>query len=304
MEIINLVFHQLDEAVRLDKYLASELEDVTRSYVQMLIKEGNVLVNGKTEKANYILKDKDVIDVAIKELEEVDIVAQDIPLDIVYEDSDIIVVNKPAGMVVHPGAGNYQDTLVNALMYHCHDLSGINGEIRAGIVHRIDKDTSGLLVACKNDFAHRNLSIQFSEKQVTKKYIAICSGIIPHNLGKIDAPIARDPKNRQQMSIQENGKVAITNFKVIERFKKHTLIEVLLETGRTHQIRVHMKYIGYPVLGDPIYGYRSEVDNEHGQYLHAQELSFIHPRSGERLTFNAPLPDYFEEKIKELRSEL
>ena len=303
MEIINLVYKKSGEDDRLDKYLAAELEDVTRSYVQMLIKDGLVLVNGKAEKANYILKDKDVIDVTIKDLEEVDIVAQDIPLDIVYEDSDIIVINKPSGMVVHPGAGNYQDTLVNALMYHCTDLSGINGEIRAGIVHRIDKDTSGLLVACKNDFAHRNLSIQFSEKQVTKKYIAICSGVISHNLGKIDAPLARDPKNRQQMSVQEGGKTAITNFKVIERFKKHTLIEVLLETGRTHQIRVHMKYIGYPIVGDPIYGYRSEVDPEHGQYLHAKELSFYHPRTGELLSFSAPLPDYFEKKIEQLRKE-
>ena len=304
MEIINLVYKKADSDDRLDKYLASELEEVTRSYVQTLIKDGCVLVNGKAEKANYILKDLDVIDVTIKDLEQVDILPQDISLDIVYEDSDIIVINKPAGMVVHPGAGNYTGTLVNALMYHCTDLSGINGEIRAGIVHRIDKDTSGLLVACKNDFAHRNLSIQFSEKKVTKKYIAICSGIIPHNLGKIDAPLARDPKSRQQMCVVENGKNAVTNFKVIERFKRHTLIEVLLETGRTHQIRVHMKYIGYPVLGDPIYGHRSEVDPVHGQYLHAKELSFYHPRSGKLLSFSAPLPDYFEEKIKELRSEL
>ena len=303
MEIINLVYHKAEEDKRLDKYLTSELEDVTRSYVQMLIKDNCVLVNGNPSKANYILKDLDVIDVTIKDLEQVDILPQNIPLDIVYEDNDIIVINKPAGMVVHPGAGNYKDTLVNALMYHCKDLSGINGEIRAGIVHRIDKDTSGLLVACKNDFAHRNLSIQFSEKKVVKKYIAICSGIIPHNLGKIDAPLARDPKSRQQMAIQENGKKAITNFKVIERFKKHTLIEVLLETGRTHQIRVHMKYIGYPILGDPIYGHKSEVDLEHGQYLHAKELSFYHPRTGEFLHFSADLPDYFEKKIQELRNE-
>ena len=304
MEQVNLVYKDNGEATRLDKYLANELEDVTRSYIQTLIKEGNIFVNGKIEKANYILKNQDVIDVIYKEPEETDIVAQDIPLDIVYEDSDIIVINKKAGMVVHPGAGNYKDTLVNALMYHCHDLSGINGYIRAGIVHRIDKDTSGLIVACKNDNAHRNLSIQFSEKLVTKKYVAICSGIIPHNLGKIDAPIARDPKNRQQMAIIEGGKSAITNFKVIERFKKHTLIEVLLETGRTHQIRVHMKYIGYPVLGDPIYGYKNEVDNEHGQYLHAKELSFYHPKTNELLHFEAPLPDYFSQKLDELRKQM
>ena len=303
METINLVYQASDNATRLDKYLASELDEYTRSYIQMLIKDGLVYVNSKNEKASYILKENDVIDVTIKELEPVDIIPQDIPLDIVYEDSDIIVINKKEGMVVHPGAGNYKDTLVNALMYHCHDLSGINGEIRAGIVHRLDKDTTGLIVACKNDFAHRDLSIQFANKLVTKKYIAICSGVIPHNLGKIDAPLARDPKNRQQMTILEGGKNAITNFKVIERFKKHTLIEVLLETGRTHQIRAHMRYIGYPVIGDPIYGYKSEVDLEHGQYLHAKELSFYHPRTKQLLSFSAPLPSYFEQKIIELRNE-
>lgn len=288
------------ESVRIDKYLAKELPLLTRTQIQSMINAELILVNDEVIKPNYLLRKNDEITIEYAEPEPTEIEAENIPLDIYYEDSDLIVINKPAGMVVHPAPGNYSGTLVNALLYHCTDLSGINGEIRAGIVHRIDKDTSGLLVSCKNDLAHKNLSQQFHDKTVTRKYIAVCSGVIPHNVGKITAPIGRDPVNRQQMAVVEGGKEAVTNFKVIERFKKHTLVELVLETGRTHQIRVHMKYIGFPIAGDPIYGLRSEI-SEHGQYLHAMTLGFVHPRTNKFIEFSAPLPDYYEKYLKELR---
>ena len=298
-----LIFEELsDSDSRLDKYIASEIEEMSRNSAQILIKDGNVLVNGKQEKASYNLKNGDEIEVLIPDPVMDEVVAEDIPLDIYYEDSDVIVINKPSGMVVHPAVGNYSHTLVNALMYHCKDLSAINGVIRAGIVHRIDKDTSGLLVACKNDFAHQDLSNQFFLKSVKRKYWAITIGEINHNLGKIDAPIGRDPKNRQMMAVVEGGKHAVTHFKVLERFKGYTLVELELETGRTHQIRVHMKYIGFPLLGDPIYGPK-KVEGEHGQYLHAKTLGFTHPRTKEFLEFESPLPDYFLEKLNELRQK-
>jgi 23S rRNA pseudouridine1911/1915/1917 synthase len=268
----------------------------------MMIEEGLVLVNDKVIKSNYKLKINDEITVSIKEPELTDIEPQDIPLDVIYEDSDIIVINKPSGMVVHPALGNYSGTLVNALMYHCKDLSGINGKIRAGIVHRIDKDTSGLLVACKNDLAHKNLSEQFMEHKVNKIYYCLVNGVIPHNMGLIDAPIGRDPQSRQQMAVVENGKEARTHFKVLERFEKNTLVEVKLETGRTHQIRVHMKYIGYPLVGDPVYGVRKVV-GDNGQFLHAKKLEFYHPRTNEFLSFETELPNDFNELLKELRSK-
>ncbi len=288
------------ESVRIDKYLAKELPLLTRTQIQSMINAELILVNDEVIKPNYLLRKNDEITIEYAEPEPTEIEGENIPLDIYYEDSDLIVINKPAGMVVHPAPGNYSGTLVNALLYHCTDLSGINGEIRAGIVHRIDKDTSGLLVSCKNDLAHKNLSQQFHDKTVTRKYIAVCSGVIPHNVGKITAPIGRDPVNRQQMAVVEGGKEAVTNFKVIERFKKHTLVELVLETGRTHQIRVHMKYIGFPIAGDPIYGLRSEI-SEHGQYLHAMTLGFVHPRTNKFIEFSAPLPDYYEKYLKELR---
>lgn len=287
------------EGIRIDKYLAGEIPTFTRTQIQGLIENEFITVNNNIVKANYQLRNNDIIDITIPEPQPSKIEPQNIPLDIYYEDSDIIVVNKPSGMVVHPAAGNYDNTLVNALLYHCHDLSGINGEIRAGIVHRIDKDTSGLLVACKNDFAHKNLSKQFAKKLVKRKYYAICSGVIPHNLGRIDAPIGRSPINRQQMDVVEGGKDAVTNFKVLQRYPNHTLVELVLETGRTHQIRVHMKYIGYPVTGDPLYGYKSEV-SKYGQYLHAKTLGFYHPRTNEFMEFDSPLPDFFEEFIKQI----
>jgi 23S rRNA pseudouridine1911/1915/1917 synthase len=291
-----------DESVRIDKYLAKEIPDVTRSQIQLMISQGQILVNDSEVKANYILKENDEIVVEFVEPVPSNIIAQDIPLDVYYEDEDVIVVNKPSGMVVHPAPGNYTNTLVNALLFHCHDLSGINGEIRAGIVHRIDKDTSGLLVACKNNLSHKDLSKQFADKKVTRKYFAICVGVIPHNVGKVTAPIGRDPNNRQQMAVVDGGKEAVTHFRVIERFKKHTFVELLLETGRTHQIRVHMKYIGYPLAGDPIYGPKGQID-VHGQFLHAQTLGFTHPRTHKFMEFECPLPDYYKQYLDELENE-
>lgn len=302
MEKLVLKYTEQEE-LRIDKYLSTELDDMTRSQIQMMINDKNVIVNGNVVKNNYKLKYNDEIIVTIPDPVESDILPEDIPLDIYYEDEDLIVINKPSGMVVHPGNGNYEHTLVNALMYHCKDLSSINGVIRAGIVHRIDKDTSGLIVACKNDFSHKELSKQFMDKTVSRKYYAICHGVITHNQGKIDAPIGRNPDNRQQMGVVENGKPARTHFKVLERFDKYTLCEMQLETGRTHQIRVHMKYIGFPVAGDPLYGPRKVVGN-HGQYLHAKTLGFTHPRTGKYMEFESPLPDFYEEFLEELRNGL
>ena len=299
MERLVLVYKEVEE-LRIDKYLASELDDMTRTQIQLLITDKNVTVNGNVVKSNYKLKLDDMIEITIPDPVECDILPENIPLDVYYEDEDLIVINKPSGMVVHPGNGNYEHTLVNALMYHCKDLSSINGVNRPGIVHRIDKDTSGLIVACKNDFSHKELSKQFMDKTVSRKYYAICHGVITHNQGKIDAPIGRNPDNRQQMGVVENGKYAKTHFKVLERFEKYTLCEMQLETGRTHQIRVHMKYIGFPVAGDPLYGPRKVVGNN-GQYLHAKTLGFVHPRTGQYMEFDSPLPDFYEEFLKELR---
>lgn len=287
---------------RLDKYLTEQLSEYTRSQIQMWISEELVLVNQKKAKASLILKDGDIIEYTIPEIKESEITSQNIALDIIYEDSDIIVVNKPSGMVVHPASGNKTNTLVNALLYHCHDLSGINGVMRAGIVHRIDKDTSGLIVACKNDFAHKNLARQFAKREVTRQYTTLVHGIIPHNRGRIDAPIGRNPQKRQQMTVIETGKEAITNFTVLERFDEFTLLNANLETGRTHQIRVHMQYIGYPVVGDVVYGPRKVV-GRHGQFLHASKLGFVHPRTKQTVEFNSPLPQYFEEFLINLRNQ-
>lgn len=290
------------EGERVDKYIAAKISDITRTQVQLMIDDHLILVNQKSIKANYNLKPNDEITVMFVEAKPTNIVAQSIPLDIYYEDTDIIVINKPSGMVVHPAPGNYDNTLVNALLFHCQDLSGINGQIRAGIVHRIDKDTSGLLVVCKNDFSHKKLSKQFADKKITRKYLAICHGVITHNLGKIDAPIGRNPQNRQQMAVIEGGKHAITHFKVVKRYAHHTLVEMNLETGRTHQIRVHMKYIGHPLVGDPLYGPKKTID-EHGQYLHAKTLGFQHPRTNIYMEYESPLPDYFEEKLMMIANE-
>ena len=289
---------------RIDKILVKALTDFSRTQIQMLIQDGHVLVNGKAIKASYKVEVNDEVMVHIPEPESTDILAEDIPLDIVYEDQDVIVVNKPTGMIVHPSAGIYKGTLVNALLYHCHDLSGINGVMRPGIVHRIDKETSGLLMVAKNDMAHASLSEQLQEHTVTRRYLALVHGLIPHEFGRIEAPIGRDPKDRQKMTCTDkNAKDAITNFKVLERFKDMTLVECRLETGRTHQIRVHMQYIGHPVYGDPQYGLKRD-DTTYGQYLHAKILGFVHPRTGEGMYFESELPDFFKAKLDELRNEM
>ena len=291
---------------RIDSWVAGQLSDISRSYVRKLIDDGMVVVNGKVEKANYKLKAGDKVEIKIPEAEEAEIVPQDIPLDILYEEEDILVVNKEKGMVVHPAVGNYSDTLVNAIMYHCKgNLSDINGVIRPGIVHRIDKNTSGVLVIAKSNRAHHVLADTFKEHDITRKYVAVVKGIIKENCGKIDAPIGRDENNRLKMAVNtKNGKNAVTRFNVIERFKDTTLIEVELETGRTHQIRVHMSYIGHPVLGDDIYGRKDNKYNLEGQVLHAKVLGFNHPISGGYMEFEAPLPEYFEQLIDVLRKEI
>lgn len=292
---------QDENLVRLDKYLVEHLPEYTRTQIQIMISNLEILVNDKEAKPSQKLKKEDVITIKFVEPKTLNINPEQIPLNIVYEDKDLIVVNKPKGMVVHPAFGNYEGTLVNALMHHCKDLSTINGVIRAGIVHRLDKDTSGLLVACKNDLSHKNLSKQFSDKTVTRKYVALVHGVINHNLGKIEAPIGRSKEDRKLMGIVEDGKEAITHFRVLERFKNNTLVELTLETGRTHQIRVHLKYIGHPVVGDPQYGLRKDKI-ESGQFLHAQTLGFVHPKTKKYLEFSSELPTYFNDFLSELKN--
>lgn len=285
---------------RIDKVLPLLNQDWSRSQIQDWIKEGQVEVNGKRVKSNYKVKLSDAIVVTEAEAVEADIQPENLNLDIYYEDEDVAIVYKPKGMVVHPSAGHYSGTLVNGLMYQIKDLSGINGEIRPGIVHRIDKDTSGLLMVAKNDVAHRNLVEQLMAKTVTRKYTALVHGHIPHEFGTIDAPIGRNPKDRQAMDVVDNGKEAITHFNVIENFNKYTLVECQLETGRTHQIRVHMKYIGYPLVGDPKYGPKKTMEIG-GQALHAGLIGFTHPRTGEYIERTAPLPEEFEKLIEDIR---
>ncbi|MBQ1467294.1 MAG: RluA family pseudouridine synthase [Solobacterium sp.] len=292
-----------EEGIRIDKLVSDQL-DLSRSRVQMLVDEGKILVNDKPVKNSYKAEAGDRITVEIPDAEPVDLLPEDIPLDILYEDSDIIVINKPKGMIVHPAPGIYTGTLVNALLYHCQDLSGINGEIRPGIVHRIDKDTTGCLVACKNDMAHEAIARQLETKTCSRKYKAIVTGNITHNDLYINAPIGRDPRDRQKMTVTDkHSREAITKVHVLERFRNHTYIECELETGRTHQIRVHMKYIGHPVVGDLKYGKKCKEIETNGQVLHAYELELIHPRTGEKMVFNAPLPAYFEELLEIYRHE-
>lgn len=280
-------------SVRVDRFVAANAEELSRSYIQQLINDGQVLVNGLQVKNNTKLKVNDVVEVNLPEVKELEAVPQKMDLNIVYEDHDVIVINKPKNMVVHPGVGNPDGTLVNGLLYHCKDLSGINGVLRPGIVHRIDKDTTGLLVVCKNDKAHESLSQQLKDKTAFRKYIALVHGVMPHEYGTIDAPIGRDEKDRQKMAVTaKNSREAVTHFKVLKRYKQYTLLECVLETGRTHQIRVHMQYIGFPIVGDPKYSIRKTL-NTNGQMLHACELSFIHPATGEKMTFEAPLPEEF-----------
>ncbi|MED0959428.1 RluA family pseudouridine synthase [Bacillus paramycoides] len=299
-EVVQVTVAEEQKSERIDKFVAEINSEWSRSQVQQWIKDDVVTVNGKSVKVNYKVKENDEITVTIPDPEELDIQAEDMNLEIYYEDADVLVVNKPRGMVVHPAPGHTSGTLVNGLMHHCTDLSGINGVMRPGIVHRIDKDTSGLLMVAKNDMAHESLVNQLVAKTVTRRYKAIVHGVIPHDKGTIDAPIARDKKERQSMTVDENGKHAVTHFQVLERFKDFTLVECRLETGRTHQIRVHMKYIGYPLAGDPKYGPKKTLDMN-GQALHAGILGFDHPRTGEYIQFEAPIPEVFEDALNILR---
>lgn len=293
-----------DQDQRLDALLTTKVDDISRTDIQNRLKSGHILVNQKQVKPNYKVKTGDEIEFFEREDVESDIVPENLNLDIVYEDEDLAVVNKPRGMVVHPAAGHRTGTLVNGLMYQLDHLSGINGELRPGIVHRIDMDTTGLLMVAKNDIAHRHLVEQLVEKTVTRKYTALVHGVIPHNLGTIEAPIGRNPKERQEMAVVDDGKDAVTHFNVLERFKDFTLVECVLETGRTHQIRVHMKYIGYPLAGDPKYGPRKTIETD-GQLLHAGVIGFIHPKTGEYLEFKSELPQYFTDILDDLKkSEL
>lgn len=284
---------------RLDKAVA-ELTDLSRSLANEQIKDGLILVNGQAKKAKYAVKEGDVISYELPESEVVEYVAEDIPLEIVYQDEDVAVVNKPQGMVVHPSAGHTSGTLVNALMYHIKDLSGINGVLRPGIVHRIDKDTSGLLMIAKNDQAHVALADELKAKKSLRKYWAIVHGNLPNDRGVIEAPIGRSEKDRKKQAVTAKGKPALTRFQVLERFGDFSLVELQLETGRTHQIRVHMAYIGHPVAGDEVYGPRKTLKG-HGQFLHARTLGFTHPRTGEVLEFTAEAPVIFQETLEKLR---
>ena len=292
-----------EAGVRIDKYLAEQLPDITRSYLQKLLKDGSVQMNGKPVKTSTKTVAGAVIELTIPEPEEPEILPEDIPLDILYEDSDVILINKPQDMVVHPAAGHYTGTLVNALMYHCKgDLSGINGVLRPGIVHRIDKDTTGVLIICKNDKAHNALAEQLKEHSITRKYRAIVCGNLKEDEGTVDAPLGRHPQDRKKMAIvRTGGKRAVTHYRVLERFGNYTYIEGQLETGRTHQIRVHMASLGHPLLGDEVYGRVKSPFKLEGQTLHAMVLGFIHPTTGEYMEFEAPLPEYFEKLLGKLR---
>jgi len=294
-----------DENIRIDRFIASHLEGVTRSHIQKLIDDGFVLVDGKIVKSNYKLKNGQNIEVTVPKAKQLDIKAEDIKLDIVYEDEHMLVVNKPQNMVVHPAAGNYEGTLVNALMHHCGDsLSGINGVIRPGIVHRIDKDTSGLLLVAKDDETHIGLSEQIKEHSLTRKYIAIVHGNFKNDEGTVDAPIGRHPTDRKKMCITEkNSKNAVTHYKVLQRFMEYTLVECKLETGRTHQIRVHMASLGHPVMGDKTYGVKKEKYNLTGQLLHAKIVGFVHPITKEYMEFETEIPERFKKFLNRAEKE-
>ena len=287
---------------RIDKFLSGELSDLSRSYIQKLIKEGHVLVGGIPVKANHRLSEQDIVKVEIPDASQPDILPENIPLDILYEDEDILIVNKPKHMVVHPAAGHYSGTLVNALMYHCGDsLSGINGVMRPGIVHRIDMDTTGSLLVCKNDMAHQCLAEQLKEHSIRRVYHAIVHGVLKEDEGTIDAPIGRHPTDRKKMStLSKNGRSAVTHYKVLRRFKDYTYVMCRLETGRTHQIRVHMASIHHPLLGDTVYGPQKCPFSLTGQTLHAKILGITHPRTGEYMEFDAPLPEYFQNLLLKL----
>lgn len=295
-----------EEILRIDRFLGSRLEQVSRSYLQKLVKDGAVLVNGKPVKSSYKVENGDRIRLEIPDAVEPEIEAEPMELDILYEDSDIILINKPKGMVVHPAAGHYSGTLVNGLMAHCkNELSGINGVMRPGIVHRIDMDTTGVLIVCKNDKAHNAIAEQLKVHSITRKYYAIVHGVLKVDTGTVNAPIGRHPVDRKKMSINEkNGKEAVTHYRVLRRFRRFTFVECQLETGRTHQIRVHMASIGHPLLGDQVYGpAKVPFSGLQGQTLHAGVLGIIHPSTGEYMEFTAPLPAYFEALLKKLETD-
>ena len=302
----NFIVSVEDEGKRIDAYLASRNEELSRVAIKRLIDDETILVNKKKTKASYKVQDGDLITLEEEQPKEVSLKAQEIPIEIIYEDKDIIVVNKPKGMVVHPANGNPDGTLVNAIMAVCKDsLSGIGGELRPGIVHRLDKDTSGVLIVAKNDKAHINMSEQIKEHQVEKTYIALVRGIVKENEASINMPIGRSEKDRKKMAVKKNGKSAITHFKVIERFPKHncTLLEIKIETGRTHQIRVHLSHIGYPVIGDEVYSSGKNEWNVKGQCLHAKSLKFKHPITNKEMFLEAKIPDYLENIIEDMEQE-
>ena len=300
METFTFIVSDKDEKERLDKYLSSQMPNTTRSFLQKLIKEKNVLVNGQVQKSNYKLKSAQTVLVSIPPAESIAVVPEDLPLDILYEDEDILIVNKPKGMVVHPSAGHVSGTLVNAVLHHCKDsLSGINGEIRPGIVHRIDKDTTGSLIICKNDVSHLSIAKQLKEHSITRIYRGIVSGKIRKEQGRIENSIGRHPSDRKKMAVvSKAGKTAVTNYKVLKQWNQAAYVEFRLETGRTHQIRVHMASIGHPLLGDTVYGNSKNPYKLTGQTLHAMTIGLEHPRSGEYIEVSAPLPDYFQSLIK------
>ena len=300
MEIYTFTPDEEQKNLRIDKFLSEQLPDQSRSYLQKLLKEGNVTVNEKTVKANYKVQLSDTVKLELPEPECPDILPEDIPLDILYEDEDVLIINKPKGMVVHPSAGHYTHTVVNAVMFHCKEhLSGINGVMRPGIVHRIDMDTTGAIVICKNDMAHQSLAKQLKDKTNTREYVALVHGNIKEDSGTIDAPLGRSKVDRKKQAVVKDGRNAVTHFEVLKRYGDYTLVKCVLETGRTHQIRVHMKYIGHPLVGDQLYGPRKTLGNS-GQFLHAEKLGFVHPRTNEYLEFTAPLPENFKKLLESL----
>ena len=301
-EIREFLVGEEEEGDRLDVYLSEQLGDMSRSYIQKIIKDKKVEVNNKIEKAKYLVKEEDKVKIEIPAPKLLEVVAQDIPIDIVYEDNDVLIVNKPQDMVVHPAPGNYDNTLVNAILYHCKDkLSSINGVIRPGIVHRIDKDTSGLLMIAKNNNAHNSLAEQLKDHSITREYEFICHGVVKDDKITVNKPIGRNPKDRLKMAVVKDGKHAVTHFEVVERFENFTHMRARLETGRTHQIRVHAISINHPLLGDPIYGPKNTKFKLNGQTLHAKKLGFIHPTTSKYIEFDSELPEYFKEIIKKLK---
>ena len=305
MEIYTFTPDDEQKNVRIDKFLSEQLPDQSRSYLQKLLKEGNVTVNEKPVKANYKVQLSDTVRLELPEPENPDILPEDIPLDILYEDEDVLIINKPKGMVVHPSVGHYTHTVVNAVMFHCKDhLSGINGVMRPGIVHRIDMDTTGAIVICKNDMAHQSLADQLKEHSITRKYRALVHGNLKEDEGMVEGPIGRHPTDRKKMAINhKNGKDAVTHYKVLKRYDGFTHLQLKLETGRTHQIRVHMAYIGHPVAGDPVYGVKKVITSLNGQCLHARVIGFVHPITEKYIEITSELPIYFTQFLNRLREQ-